>query len=748
MDDKIDEAQPLLHGLSFERPMNTITGTECGQSAGCEHGTEAAGMAVATGNSSCGLCTPDTGSEKGVAWGVSYVLDADFGTMPDRATCGYDSGLWALGFHQPPIGDCEHSMPGATHLALVHSDSHGGYTSSDDSVSERNLDKFTSAFGAIQTEPSGNDGLNGTGAGHITSSCIAYDVLCVGGVSSTGSDSSADTIANFSSQGPSPAGRKKPDLVALAAGAGSTNMTVLEQRYISQNRLERGDTGTSFASPQVAGAAALLYGAGLTDPLVVKAILLDSTTLGRATPGSAMGTQTTWQPDWGWGELNLDSAYTERNNFAADSVGAGEVQFYRSNVAAGDRATLVWNRRVIGAPDQTAVPQPLTLSNLDLTEYNGAQDQVASSASSIDNVEQVRGVASGTVVYKVKDQSSTVDGLPAEPFALAAKNPLTHLTSPKPTVTLTTGPSSATADSDITVTETVSNPSGDISGSGATATLSLPDGLTVTSGGSTTWSPDGGTLAPGASATHQWTVRGSADGVRQLTASGQDSAYGETFTASDHATVRIDSTPPAVSISCPASGGTDPNLRIGWSATDASAIAGYDVEVAINGGPYTSLLAGTRQTSSTFSGHPGSAYQFRVRARDALGNLSEFTPCGPIAIGFVAVPPTPTPISPPIKPLPAAPHLKLGKVRVKRGRLYLEGTLARTATGRLTFTYSAHGHRPVRTKTRVKRGHYRTSLRLPRGRPKGLLRVQYLGDRSFAPQRLSRRIRQPANSRR
>src|SRR5207248_2626298 len=98
----------------------------------------------------------------------------------------------------------------------------------------------------------------------------------------------------------------------------SGGMTVLEQRYTFWNRLERSDTGTSFASPQVAGAAALLYGAGLTDPLVVKSILLDSATLGRATPASPMGTQTTWQPDWGWGELNLDAAYRQRDNFAAD----------------------------------------------------------------------------------------------------------------------------------------------------------------------------------------------------------------------------------------------------------------------------------------------------------------------------------------------------------------------------------------------------------------------------------------------
>src|SRR5213078_3506515 len=121
-----------------------------------------------------------------------------------------------------------------------------------------------------------------------------------------------------------------------------------------------------------------------------------------------------------WGELNLDSAYQQRDNFAADGVGAQDVRFYRATVAAGDRATLVWNRRVVGPLVQTIPPQALTLSNLDLFEYDTSQNQQASSTSAIDNVEQVRGVQPGTVIYKVKDESSTVDGLPAEPFALAA----------------------------------------------------------------------------------------------------------------------------------------------------------------------------------------------------------------------------------------------------------------------------------------------------------------------------------------
>jgi hypothetical protein len=67
-----------------------------------------------------------------------------------------------------------------------------------------------------------------------------------------------------------------------------------------------------------------------------------------------------------------------------------------------------------------------TLTNLDVEQLNPSDCTVqASSASAIDNVEQVRspaGVAGSQVLYDVRATSS-IDGLPAEPFALAATQP-------------------------------------------------------------------------------------------------------------------------------------------------------------------------------------------------------------------------------------------------------------------------------------------------------------------------------------
>ena len=199
-------------------------------------------------------------------------------------------------------------------------------------------------------------------------------------------------------------------------------MIVVEQRWQNLNRLERGDTGTSFASPQIAGAATILYGAGITSPMAQKALLINSATLGRATPSDPMGSQVGWQPDWGFGELNLDAAYAQRGNTngAADEVGAGDVRFYRATAGTADRATLVWNRRSNGCfTAGCGVPHGLTLSNLDLFQYDGAQSLKASSTSSIDNVEQVRSPAAGATVYKVKDEST--DGRRSHGRAICAR---------------------------------------------------------------------------------------------------------------------------------------------------------------------------------------------------------------------------------------------------------------------------------------------------------------------------------------
>lgn len=267
-----------------------------------------------------------------------------------------------------------------------------------------------------------------------------------------------------------------------------------------------------------------------------------------------MGTQAGWQPDWGWGMLDLSAALAQRLNFAGGSVTGGSARFYRSTVAQGDRATLTWNRRTVGCVGPGCMPEGLTLSNLDLEQIDESGAVLNASASGIDNVEQLRAPAGGTgsVIYKVK-ASSEVDGLPAEPFAIAAKNPLTPLTSPEPTAALALGAQETRPGENVAIGATVSNPSPDLEAEAAEATLELPPGVELVGG---TQTQTLGTLAKrgeaGDSATAGWTVRGTSDGVKQIVVRTHATKYGEGFSGEGSAVLTVQSPataplpPPAV----------------------------------------------------------------------------------------------------------------------------------------------------------------------------------------------------------
>lgn len=129
-------------------------------------------------------------------------------------------------------------------------------------------------------------GNSGPGPGSID--CGTRNALCVGAIDpQVVTDPSDDVIPDFSGRGPGPDGRRKPDLVAVGviAAARSTFAT-------SGLGLWRNVSGTSYSAPQVAGGAALLMGAGIRDPMAIRALLIDSARQGRSTPAAAMGTQT------------------------------------------------------------------------------------------------------------------------------------------------------------------------------------------------------------------------------------------------------------------------------------------------------------------------------------------------------------------------------------------------------------------------------------------------------------------------
>jgi hypothetical protein len=520
-------------------------------------------------------------------------------------------------------------------------------------------------------------------------------------------------------------------------------ITEAREDWASSGVLWDANNGTSYAAPRVAGAAAVLFGSGITDPLAIKALLINSARPGRATPAQAMGTQTTWQPDWGWGELDADSAYQQRTQFAtaalhpATAGDAGVSLYAATTTGAGDRATITWNRRAVRCvrpiddptcPGFLNAASAFTLSNLDLYQYDRATEALQQqSASAIDNVEQVRATAGGQVVYKVANLSSTVDGRADERFALASTRPLTPLAAPVPTASIKSDVAQARTGQDVTVTATMTNTSADLAGTNPQIALELPAGVTLVAGDQI--QTVGSSLAAGAtSSAATWTVRGTADGLRQLTARASMSRYGSTFSGASATSLLVDGTPPVATISAPSGEQTSPAIAIAWSASDSgSGVKDYDVDVATDGGAFATLTASTTTTAATYIGQRGHSYVFRVRARDQVGNVGVYATSPAISVVASRV-------------RKASAQLRIGMARWT-GRIAVSGRISPLARRYIVVSFRCNRSGTTRS-VRPRRGRWSATLRPPTrcsrsGR--GVLYVRYRGDSRLGPQ-LTRRL--------
>jgi len=92
-----------------------------------------------------------------------------------------------------------------------------------------------------------------------------------------------------------------------------------------------------------------------------------------------------------------------------------------------------------------------------------------------------------------------------------------------------------------------------------------------------------------------------------------------------------DRTPPLAGTETLAPTQRDEGFTVSWTSYDDSTVVDYDVQVAVDGGSWTTWLSGTAKTSATFPGEHDRTYGFRVRATDSHGNVSAWAAVDPAA---------------------------------------------------------------------------------------------------------------------
>ncbi|MDP8983202.1 MAG: S8 family serine peptidase [Acidobacteriota bacterium] len=462
---------------------NTISGAPCANTADntdtvdrVGHGSHVAGIVGSGG-------APGWTQYFGVAKGILNIFMAKAGcTVPNQGGSFSDSDIltglqWILS--NTPARIINMSLGSVTPATQ------------DDDFFSSTLDQLARDSDLIFSISAGN---SGSGASTMTSPGIAYNILSVAAMDDhSDTDRSNDTVAGFSSRGPTVGGRKKPDIAAPGAGG---NAGIVSVDHNSNGFV--GMQGTSMAAPHIGGSAALLRQAGVTSSLAIKALLLNST-------GSAA-----WDSAIGWGYANLSTALAQVSNTLTGSVPAGLFRLYRGPTGSST-ATLVWDR------DPNATP-----SNLDLALYDRSGGALAAvSNSTVDNVEKATASTTGNIVVKVKSVSATA----AEPFALATSTSgFVSATGPVLSVNCS-GPSTLAPSASGSFLCTIQN-TGDLEAFGVSSTLAL-------NGGGPGTAMSLGTLSPAGSASRTWNITApSTGGQYTLQNSVTSTSYQESFPAS------------------------------------------------------------------------------------------------------------------------------------------------------------------------------------------------------------------------
>ena len=557
------------------------------------HGTHVTGIVMSQGSAGW---TNYQGVAKGIA--TLYNLKSGFKVL-STGSCG--------GGGESYSSDVLSAMDWAvTNTPLkVLNYSYGGTTSSDDDGFSQSIDQYIDTYGLTLAVAAGN---SGPGAKTVNSPGIAYNTITVADWSTRG------TIASSSSRGPTASGRYKPDVAAPGTNIYSTNYQWSASPGTSDDFISM--TGTSMASPHIAGSAAVLRSAGVTNALAVKAILLNTTD------------NTGWASDCGWGYANLTRAWQELF-YGTGSLAASGFQLYKLTLASAFSASAVWNRHISGSTSN--------FNDIDLYLYRAdTGGLLTSSTSTIQNVEQVATTYAGDAVVTVDMASSALRGVSSEPYAVAFSQAWTAAAGPQivPSCSL---PSSISPGAQFSMTCYAAN-GGDLPAFSVTGQATLPAGF---SGGTQLTL---GTAQPGSNSSsgNLALVAPSTGGSYSIVLNVSSNSFGETFQGSASFTATVGGGLPAPSLVSPLNGSTAVSLTPTLSWNTSSGATSYDVYFGTaSSPPLATNTGGTSYSPGTLSG--STLYYWRVVAKNASGSTTSATWSFTTQI---AAPPAPSLVSP------------------------------------------------------------------------------------------------------
>ena len=344
------------HGVQKDHPDLRPDNNECiERNPGAEaiHGTKVAGVVASTHD-----------DYKGIATGLDKILDASFPmlTWADAK----NAMQWALTTASDDAEVINYSFHGVYGGDLTMDEGDPDYVADQGGF----LDGLIDDYDVLIVKAAGNQA---TPAGirlpyTLTWGSDSYNAIIVAGSVDQNNPNNrpTDWVYQAGGKGPTPAGRKKPDLTAPAWNIMSTNLG--GGTWVG--------TGTSMATPHVSGALLLFWDHGLWHPALLKALLINSAE-DRDAPG--------WDSDWGWGYIDLDAALDQYDYVMVGSIGTGNEKWYSGTMNAGETVTLVWLKHA-----------GQSLANLDMYLYDvGTGGFIGASVSGKDNVEQIE-LNSGT----------------------------------------------------------------------------------------------------------------------------------------------------------------------------------------------------------------------------------------------------------------------------------------------------------------------------------------------------------------